>query len=43
MTERVLETQGAEDHVISHSPITGLEAPERILAEVEAQGSAQER
>ena len=28
---------GMEDHVVSHPPITGLEALEYILAEVEAQ------
>lgn len=28
---------GAEDHVVSHPAITGLEALQRILAEVEAQ------
>jgi hypothetical protein len=30
---------GAEDHVVSHQAITGLEALRLILAEIEAQGS----
>jgi hypothetical protein len=35
--------EGDEDRVVSHPAITGLEALQRILAEVEAQESSRER